>query len=49
MTWESLEETLEILSNPALRDAIREGDADVASGRTERLTKHEVLARISKK
>lgn len=46
---ESLEETLEILSNPTLRDAIREGEADLASGRTERLTKAEALARISTK
>lgn len=46
---ESLEETLQILSDTTLRDAIREGEADLASGRTERLTKDEALARISKK
>jgi prevent-host-death family protein len=46
---ESLEETLEILSNPRLRDAIREGEADVAAGRTERLTKDQALARVSTK
>jgi antitoxin YefM len=46
---ESLEETLAILSNPALRDAIAEGDADVAAGRTERLTKDQASAHISKK
>lgn len=46
---ESLEETLAILSNPALREAIREADADVAAGRAERLTKDEALARIAQK
>lgn len=46
---ESLEETLAILSNPVLREAIAEGDADVAAGRTERLTKDQALAHISKK
>jgi len=46
---ESLEETLAILSDPTLREAIREGDADVADGRTARLTKDEAFARISKK
>lgn len=46
---ESLEETLAILSSPTLREAIREGEADVAAGRTERLTKEQALAHISKK
>ena len=46
---ESLEETLEILSNPTLRDASREGAGDLASGRTERLTKAEAPAHTSKK
>lgn len=46
---ESLEETLHILSNPTLRDAIREGEADLASGRTHSLTKDEALARISER
>lgn len=46
---ESLEETLAILSNPTLRDAIREGKADVEAGRTERLTKDQALSRISEK
>jgi antitoxin YefM len=45
---ESLEETLEILSNPALRDAIRDGADDLAAGRTERLSKDQALARITK-
>ena len=44
---ESLEETLAILSNPTLRDAIREGEADADAGRMERLTKDEAFARIS--
>jgi prevent-host-death family protein len=44
---ESLEETLEILSNPALRDSIRAGDDDVAAGRTERLSQEDALARIA--
>ncbi len=44
---ESLEETLAVLSSPQLREAIREGDADVAAGRTERLTKDQAIARIS--
>lgn len=35
---ESLEETLAVLSNPPLRDAIRDGEADVDAGRTERFT-----------
>ncbi|MFV0258471.1 MAG: type II toxin-antitoxin system Phd/YefM family antitoxin [Acidimicrobiales bacterium] len=46
---ESLEETLAILSTPILRDAIREGDTEIAAGRTERLTKDEAFARVSKK
>jgi antitoxin YefM len=45
---ESLEETLEILSNPALRDAIRAGSDDLAAGRTERLSRDQALARITK-
>jgi antitoxin YefM len=45
---ESLEETLEILSNPALRDAIRDGVEDLAAGRTERLSKDQALARITR-
>jgi len=44
---ESLEETLAILSNPALRDSIREGTDDVATGRTERLTRDQARARIT--
>ncbi len=46
---ESLEETLAILSNPTLRDAIRDGEVDLDTGRTERLTKDEALARLSER
>ena len=46
---ESLEETLEILSNPLLIAAIREGSDDVAAGRTERLSRDEALDRITKR
>lgn len=42
---ESLEDTLEILSNPQLLKDIRSGDRDVKAGRTERLSKAELLAR----
>jgi prevent-host-death family protein len=45
---ESLEETLEILSNPVLRDAIQDGADDLAAGRTEHLSKDQALARINK-
>ncbi|MBA2283196.1 MAG: type II toxin-antitoxin system Phd/YefM family antitoxin [Acidimicrobiia bacterium] len=44
---ESLEETLAILSNTTLRDAIVEGADDVAAGRAERLTRDQALARIT--
>jgi prevent-host-death family protein len=46
---ESLEETLEILSNPALLAAVRDGQRDVAAGRTERLSRAEALARVAKR
>lgn len=45
---ESLEETLEILSDPRLMAALREAEADVASGRATRMTKDEALALIRK-
>jgi len=45
---ESLEETLEILSNQGLLADIREAEADIAQGRTERLTKDQALARMSR-
>ncbi|MGH8905553.1 MAG: type II toxin-antitoxin system Phd/YefM family antitoxin [Egibacteraceae bacterium] len=40
---ESLEETLEILSSPALLAKIREAEADATEGRTEPLTKEQAL------
>ena len=43
---ESLEETLAILSNPELMAEIREGERDVAEGRTKALTKDEAAALI---
>jgi prevent-host-death family protein len=43
---ESLEETLAILSNPALMDEIREAERDVARGRTRRLGKTQVQGLI---
>jgi prevent-host-death family protein len=46
---ESLEETLEILSNPALMAAIRAGEDDAAEGRTERVLRDEMLARVARK
>lgn len=46
---ESLEETLEIMSNPKLLAEIRQGDRDVKAGRTERLSKDDVLARRGEK
>jgi antitoxin YefM len=45
---ESLEETLEILSNPQLRAAVREAETDVTSGRTTRMTKDEALSLVRK-
>lgn len=46
---ESLEETLEILSDSQLLKDIRGGDRDVKAGRTERLSKEQLLARRAKK
>lgn len=42
---ESLEETLEILSNPRLLGEVRKGERDVRTGRTQRLTREELAAR----
>lgn len=42
---ESLEETLEILSDPKLLAEVRKGDRDVKAGRTVRLSRDELLAR----
>lgn len=41
---ESLEETLEILGDQALLADIREAEADIADGRTKRLTKDQARA-----
>ena len=41
---ESLEETLAVLSDPGLMAAIAEADAEVATGRTTRLSEQEALA-----
>jgi antitoxin YefM len=46
---ESLEETLEILSDPVLLAAIREAEEDVRKGRARRLTKEQALALIRKR
>jgi prevent-host-death family protein len=46
---ESLEETLEIMSNPDLLEAVREGERDVVAGRTVRLSREEALARVAKR
>jgi antitoxin YefM len=43
---ESLEETLAILSDPELVAAVGEADAEVAAGRTTRLSRQEALAEI---
>ena len=43
---ESLEETLEILSNRALAATIGEGREDAKAGRVTRLSREQVLARI---
>ncbi len=45
--FESLEETLEVLSNPSLMDSIREGAADVTNGRTERLSRDDALGLLA--
>jgi antitoxin YefM len=46
---ESLEESLEILSDPEMLEAIREAQADVDAGRTEPLTREQALALIRKR
>jgi antitoxin YefM len=46
---ESLEETLAILSDPELMAAVREADADIAAGRTTRMTEQEALAQIKRR
>lgn len=44
---ESLEETLDILSNQTLMDQIRAGEQDIVAGSVERLSRDELLARRS--
>ena len=44
---ESLEQTLEVLSDPVLLEDIRRGQRDVVDGRTERLSRDEALDRIA--
>jgi len=46
---ESLEETLEILSDPVVMNAIREAEADVAAGRTGTISKEEALAIVKRR
>ncbi len=46
---ESLEETLEILSHPAVMAEVRAGEEDVAQRRTDRLSRDELLARLAEK
>jgi antitoxin YefM len=46
---ESLEETLAVLSDPELMAAVREADADIAAGRTTRMTEQEALAQIKRR
>jgi antitoxin YefM len=45
---ESLEETLEILSDAALMRSIRRAEREAASGKALRLTQDEALARIKR-
>ena len=46
---ESLEESLEILSSPALLAEIREAEAEVARGKAVALTKDEALAELRRR
>ena len=46
---ESLEETLEIMSDPELVTAIDEAEADVAAGKAKPLSKDQARARIRKR
>lgn len=45
---ESLEETLEVMRDPALLEAVREAEAEVAAGRTESLSKDQARALIKR-
>ncbi|CAN5644888.1 MAG: type II toxin-antitoxin system Phd/YefM family antitoxin [Iamia sp.] len=44
---ESLEETIEIMSNPTLLEAIDQGRHDVAAGRTETPSRAQLLDRLT--
>lgn len=46
---ESLEETAHIMSDASLLADIREAEGDIASGRTERLTKDRALSTIAER
>ncbi len=46
---ESLEETLEVLSNPQLMADIREADAEYAAQKTSALTKDQALAELKQR
>lgn len=43
---EGLEETLDILSNPALMRKLKKAEAEAAAGQDELLTKEQLLARV---
>jgi antitoxin YefM len=45
---ESLEETLEILSDPALMRSIRRSEREIAAGKAVSLTRDETLGRIKR-
>jgi antitoxin YefM len=45
---ESLEETLEVMRDPALVEALRQSETELAAGRTRALTKQEAIALISR-
>lgn len=45
---ESLEETLEILSDPKLMRSIRRSEREAQDGKAVRLTRDEVLARVKR-
>jgi prevent-host-death family protein len=45
---ESLEETIEVMRDPALVEALRESAAEITAGRTEPLTKDQALSLIKR-
>ncbi len=44
--FEGLEETLSLLSDPKLMRRVRQGQADIESGKVREMTKDDALARI---